>query len=921
MALAKPQTTYDPVRASKPGVERLITPECREEIRREIADSDGCEVFFIGRLNAERVVEEVEPYAFGNRQAVPALLQYARPGEVVIHNHPSGNMEPSDADIAVSSELGSRGVGSYIVNNDCSAVRQIVRAFEPPAHKPIDIEKLKNWLRSGGRLAERLDGYEERPQQVDMLEAVAEAFNRDGLAVIEAATGTGKSLAYLLPAIAWAIRNNEKIVISTGTINLQEQLISKDLPLLIQALGLKFDTALMKGRGNYLCRRKAQYLKQNPDFLSLSEPRSQLAEIQAWIKTTQDGSREDLAFTPDDGVWESVMSEADNCLRTRCPFYEKCFFYNARRKAARAHVLVVNHHLLMSDLAVRAETDNYRGTAVLPAFHRLIIDEAHHLEEVATGYFGARTSRGTLHYVMRRLVVPRTGEGLLTYLAGKIHEGVYDLSPSEHDALLVKLGRELPLMHHELLTAMDEGVARVADWFEQQSDVSLDKPLELKHRVKEEDAGSEWWREEVDKPLRAVLVAARPYLDALREVGRALVRFLEDAAPVTATPILELQSSLNKIETVINKLIRFLGEAKGRCRWLEYRRRGGRRPADMAFCVAPLDMAVEIRERLLRRCKTVVMTSATLAVERNFNYFMRQIGADDPLMLGLQGTAALDSAAESEGDPEPGNGNGPGAGEPAAGGDGTGGPSSLTEGGEHDPGETEDEPPTARHLSMLLLDTPFDYARQVYVGIPMDLPDPTVSDFDGPLAEFLGPALEASRGRAFVLFTAYSLLGRVFDRLAPWLEQRGFPCLRQGQSGRSMLTEAFRNEIGSVLFATSSFWEGVDVPGEALSCLVLTRLPFRVPGDPLTDARIENLRCRRLDPFEHLIIPEAVIRFRQGFGRLIRNRSDRGAVLICDRRVGTKHYGRAFLGSLPTGDFHFAEGDQVLTALREFFSR
>jgi ATP-dependent DNA helicase DinG len=903
-----------------------ITPEARGAFAREIESIGGAEVYGIATVNAAGAIESVEPYAFGNRRAVPAILQYARPGDVVVHNHPSGNLEPSDADINVSSELGGRGIGSYIVNNAVTERRIVVKALPPPTQKKLDLDALERLLQPGGRVAERMEGFEPRPPQLAMLRAVGEAFNRGGLAAIEAGTGTGKSLAYLLPALEWARRNEEKVVIATGTINLQEQLIHKDLPLVARATGWKFDAALLKGRNNYICRRKADYVKRHPDMLDAGEKAGQLEEIQAWIPTTQDGSREALPFTPDDDVWERVMSEADNCLRTRCPFYQQCFFYTARRRAARAQVLVINHHLLMADLAVRAESNNYSATAVLPPFHRLIVDEAHHLEEVATQYFGARTSRGALRWALRRLMHPRTGEGALHHLAQKIHEGLYALAPQRRDELLLTLGRDLPLLHADLRTAVDEAAQQVALALENaspragagrvsnvQAAHSVHSAQEIKRRLCDTELASEPWQSSLVEPLRQVVAASRPYFEGLRAVGQALRPFLEEGGPEVATPIMELHSALGKVETAVKNLLRFLGDGEGRCRWVELRRRGpknhpGARQADVAFCIAPLAVAPEMREKVLRRFATVVMTSATLAVERNLDYFLRQVGADDPARLELIGAPAGNagvspaSAVASDADVSAQSPN-----------------SELGTRNSKPKSPIPNPQSPIRNLQTLVLDTPFDFERQVYLAVPMDLPDPTDAGFDRALAEFLRPALEITRGRAMVLFTAYSLLQRVFDALAPGLEARGYPCLRQGQTGRSMLTEAFRKGVGSVLFATASFWEGVDIPGEALSCLVLTRLPFGVPGEPIVEARVEALRARGLDPFHHLIVPQAVIRFRQGFGRLIRSKTDRGAVLICDRRVATKSYGQMFLRSLPTTHVRYARHDEVHRDLGEFF--
>lgn len=893
----------------------LIDAAAREQIVREIEGIGGGEVFFVGRLDGAMMVVEVEAYAFGNASTVPAVMQYARPGDVILHNHPSGHLEPSGADINLSSLAGERGVGSYIIDNACERVRIVVKAMAPARHRPLEAGAMETALGPEGKLARHIGQYEYRPSQMEMLRAVTDALNRDGLAVIEAPTGTGKSMAYLLPAVGWSLRNNERVVISTETINLQEQLIEKDLPLLKLALGLgneaqaanpgsqrgeeesalasrdavggDFSAVLVKGRNNYLCRRKADYLDKHREFGADGEKQEQLDAILTWIKTTRDGSLSDLGFRPEPDVWERVMSEADNCLRTQCPFYQSCFYYGAKRRAARANVLVVNHHLLLADLALRAETENYTESAVLPPFQRIVLDEAHHLEDVATQYFGSRVSRMGLMMTLRRLAHPKTGDGLLHYLANQVYGGPYTFSPEQQKNWGARLTVDFVMAVREMEMLLDEtaertgrALARLGDANPKSgapafADSNGETSRELRRRITPEMSETKLWEREVRAPLLGLLKGGRELLQHLGELHQELMGAIREETPETLTPVMELRAANRKLERQLVQLARFLDEPGDRCRWIEFREARGNRPPQVAWCSAPLSISDDLRENLLRKYKTVVMTSATLAVGGKFDYFLKRIGAEDRMTLSVTGQHATA--------PEAGRGA------------------------------------QQRPLTTLVLESPFDFDRQVYVGVPVDLPSPTESGFEPALAAFLERSLTITEGRAFVLFTAYGMLGRLYDRVAPRLSGRGIATLRQGTLGRTQLTEAFRQDVGSVLFATSSFWEGVDVPGEALSCVVLTRLPFSVPDEPLMEARVEAMKQRGEDWFRELIVPRAVIRFRQGFGRLIRRKGDRGAVLICDNRVATMGYGQMFLKSLPTTRIHVAPAEAVYGALGAFF--
>jgi ATP-dependent DNA helicase DinG len=496
---------------------------------------------------------------------------------------------------------------------------------------------------------------------------------------------------------------------------------------------------------------------------------------------------------------------------------------------------------------------------------------------VATQYLGSRISRQGFLYVLRRLVSPRTGDGLLRFLAVKIHDGSYNLGPQDGPKWMLALGREFMHLHQELVHAIDEAADRTAIALMELDGSPVDRETELRLRLTPQVLASPLWQKEVRPLLCSILSAGRAYIEQLHKMKRRLTDAVEKMTVEAMSPLLELGSRTQKIEHQLAGLVRFLEDAEDRCRWIEFRNRGAGRKPIVAFNAAPLQIDGDLRERVYKRYKTVVMTSATLAVERKFDFFLGRVGAADPAKLewvGQDGSASARSGSAR----------------------------------------------SPRPLRALLLDTPFDYENQVYVGVPSNLPSPKDSRFPEALCEFLRAGLRISRGRAFVLFTSHALLNRVYGDLREELESEGYPCLRQGAAGRTLLTESFRRNLGSILFATASFWEGVDIPGEALSCLALTRLPFMAPGDPITDARIEALGARGLDPFYELVVPQAIIRFRQGFGRLIRRREDRGAVLICDARVATARYGRVFLRSLPTSNIHIAPDREVLEQLERSFA-
>lgn len=693
-------------------------------------------------------------------------------------------------------------------------------------YKKLDENKVAKYLSNEGDFAKNNPDFEERISQLELTKKIVQCFNDNQIGVFEAGTGVGKSYAYLLPALLWVKENNQRVVISTGTINLQQQLAEKDIIQAQKILGLNEKFLLLKGRQNYVCLRRLYDLQEEKDLFF--EEEEELELISEWVKTSETGSKSELTFLPQEAIWQRINSESEACMGNRCKYSENCFVMRVKKAANEAKILIVNHHLLFSDIQVRLSSQNYDDAAVLPPYTRLIFDEAHGVEAAATSFFSENLNKFSINKQLNLLYRQRrkAAAGLLFSL--------HALSDS-------------PIEMDEVVAALDQIKVNVQ--------LLEDSALELFQNQ------FTWRLYEASVFLAGSILEKIEKLNVSIYEFVGLVRKVLDGVKdkdLELPSVWETKQVLKRIEAygLLCKNFITWDERPNSVFWLEKRSlsSGG---IFVRFIETPLQIASTMNAGVFEPMESVVCVSATLQVARDFSFWKYRTG------LHFQDSTRINSG---------------------------------------------------------VFDSPFDYKNNVLFSVVTDAPFPTQNVFQNWLEQSLEKLILASSGRTLVLFTSYDSLIYAYNYCSAKLIKNKIAVYKQGDDDRFRLLKKFKEEISSVLFATDSFWEGVDVPGESLSHVVIVKMPFPVPSDPVFQARSENIDKNGGKSFMELSVPESVIKFKQGFGRLMRSCKDRGCVTVLDNRLISKYYGKFFLESVPKSKNCFNTLENVVLSIEKFLA-
>lgn len=808
-----------------------FSEESLKEISRILQENENKSIILKATFDENELIKNPVFLAENKKKVLENITTNFKREEVYIRVAKGNQLYPSDLELEISEDLyNKKNVAFCILSNkldDFYFVQDIDR---------INLDKIDiaPFFKKEGVLAKSIKNFEYREEQKSMALSVQRGINENKKIIVEAGTGTGKTLAYLIPAIKWAIQNQKKIIIATNTINLQEQLLYKDIPIVRSIIDEKFSYALVKGRNNYLCKRlfNEVSIKGNVDLdLFGSESKEQLEHILKWRNKTETGDKSELPFEVNGDVWELVQSTTELCIGKKCPHRKQCFYMRTRREKIDANVLIANHHLFFADLNVRANTDFDSEYLILPKYDMVIFDEAHNIESVARSYFSMEISKFSFNRLVNRIFSKsnkRKQKPALNRLEESVdrtnleNPGIYDLTLENIKDSIQVLQIVAEEYFEELRKVFDNGnengVKKVLTSYEMKKSNFLESSREKKEK----------------------------FQNLLKDFMNLLETFLNllDGEKDKNPDIINFKNHINIYKAFIDSFlfINNLSEEEY-IYWIDI----NAKRTNVVLTATPLNIAKKLNTSLFENINRLVFASATLTADRNFNYFKKSIGL-------------LEEECIEE-----------------------------------------------------IIDSPFNYDEQMKVYIPTNIQDSDKLDlFYEDAANFILSILLKTQGKAFILFTSYTMLNQVYYSIKNELLENNFEIFLHGEKPRSQLITEFKKAINPILFGTTSFWEGVDVQGDNLSNVIIVKLPFLVPTDPIVSAISKKIEEEGGNSFFDYQLPEALIKFKQGIGRLIRNKTDKGNIFILDNRMIKKNYGVSFINAIPTKKLKILTKNEII---------
>ena len=814
-----------------------FSEESLQTIKKYLEEHNNKSMIFKATFDEDEKIQKPFFLSLYKKKSFEETLTKVGKNEVIIRTTKPNQLYPSDMELELSEELYTRRNIAYCLLSsdldDFYFVQDIDRIFL----EEIDIE---NYFAKDGILAKEIKGFEYRQEQEEMAQYIQDAINEDRKIIVEAGTGTGKTLAYLIPSIKWAVTNKKKVIIATNTINLQEQLLLKDIPLAKSIIKDEFSYVLVKGRNNYVCKRlfNELVLGKSIDIETFSmEAREQIEYILKWGNKTKTGDKAELPFEVYPDVWELVQSTTELCLGKKCPYRKECFYMKTRMEKMEADILISNHHVFFADLNVRAETDFDSEYLILPRYDMVIFDEAHNVESVARSYFSVEVSKISFTRLLNRIYQKKNKKKKEKSALIRVEDTVDEKNLEDSEQyiyLLNTLKEEISILQN----IGDEYFDEIRKIYETNTEAPIKKSLNNFEMTKSRFLENLREKKDIFQGKLA------DFLNLMMSFNNVI-----DEEKDKNPEVINFNNHLKMFKAYIDSF-KFINsfEDDNYIYWLDI----NSKRTNVVLTATPLNIAQKLSTVLFDNLDRLVFASATIVVNGNFDYFKKSLGLDE------------EDCIEA------------------------------------------------------IIKSPFDYDEQMSVYIPSDIQDSeNINAFVSDASKFILNILLKTNGKAFILFTSYTMLNQIYYSISKKLKDKGFEVFLHGDKPRSQIIKEFKEAENPILFGTTSFWEGVDVQGENLSNVIITKLPFLVPTDPVVSAISKKIEEDGGNSFTDFQLPEAIIKFKQGVGRLIRKKTDSGNIFILDSRILKKRYGSLFINALPSQkNIKILEKDDIIEEIK-----